>query len=48
VLGVEYQSSCEHPGHIFLALPYPVPILIALSCIMSYQFMHIQPVAGHY
>ena len=21
---MEYQSSCEHPGHIFIALPYPV------------------------
>jgi len=38
LLGMEYQSSFEHPGHIFIALPR----------IMSYQFTHIKPVAGHY
>jgi len=33
---------------MFIALPYPVPVLIALSCIVSYQFTHIKPVAGQY
>jgi len=40
LLGIENQSSYEHPGHIFIALPYPGPILIALSCLMSYRFTH--------
>ena len=44
----EYQSSCEHIGHIFIALTYPGPIRIVLSCVVSYQFMNIKPVAGHY
>ena len=41
---MEYQPSYEHPGHMFISLHYPGPILIALSCIMSYQFTHIKPV----
>ena len=48
LLGIEYQSSYEHPGHIFIALPFLGPVLIALSCIVSYQFKSIMPVAGHY
>ena len=55
VLKVEVATSAKngipviHPVSTqVIALPYPVPILIPQSCIMSYKFTHSKPVAGHY
>ena len=43
-----YEWNTSHPisTQAIYSLHYPIqgPILIALSCIISYKFMHIKPI----